>query len=45
MKCKFYSEEIGKCLFDRPPDDCPFINKETYDCFEPIKKIKRNSKI
>lgn len=28
MKCKFYSDEIGKCLFDGPPDDCPFENNE-----------------
>ena len=36
MKCKFYSEEIGKCLFDGPPDDCPFEdNKDSCDCFEP----------
>ena len=41
MKCKFYSEEICKCLFDGPPDDCPFDNKETCNCFEPIEdKIK-----
>lgn len=24
MKCKFYSEETGKCLFDEAPDDCIF---------------------
>lgn len=35
-KCKFYSEEIGKCLFDGPPDDCPFENNENNcACFEP----------
>ncbi len=44
MNCKFYSEEIGKCLFDGPPDDCPFDNKETYNCFEPIKENKKESK-
>lgn len=36
MKCKFYSDEIGKCLFDGPPDDCPFENDEdNCACFEP----------
>ena len=41
MKCKFYSEEIGKCLFDWPPDDCPFDdNKNNCTCFEPIKENK-----
>lgn len=36
MKCKFYSDEIGKCLFDGPPDDCPFENNEdNCACFEP----------
>lgn len=36
MKCKFYSEEIGQCLFDGPPDDCPFEDKEEKcDCFKP----------
>lgn len=35
MKCKFYSDEIGKCLFDGPPDDCPFENDEdNCACFE-----------
>ena len=24
MKCKFYSEEIDRCLFDGLPDVCPF---------------------
>lgn len=32
-KCKFYSEEIGKCLFDGPPDDC---DEDNCTCFEPI---------
>ena len=41
MKCKFYSEEIGKCLFDGPPDDCPFENNENNcACFRPIKESK-----
>lgn len=36
MKCKFYSEEIGKRLFDGPPDVCPFEdNKDSCGCFEP----------
>lgn len=36
MKCKFYSEEIDKCLFDGPPDVCPFEdNKDSCGCFEP----------
>lgn len=36
MKCKFYSNEIGECLFDGPPDDCPFENNEdNCACFEP----------
>ena len=35
-KCKFYSEEIGKCLFDGTPDDCLFENNEdNCTCFEP----------
>ena len=35
MKCKFYSEEIGKCLFDGPPDDCPFEdNENNCACFK-----------
>ena len=34
MKCKFYSEEIDKCLFDGPPDVCPFEdNKDDCGCF------------
>ena len=45
MNCKFYSEEIGKCLFDGPPDDCPFENNEdNCTCFEPIKENKKESK-
>lgn len=28
MKCKFYSEEIGRCLFDGAPDYCSFENNE-----------------
>ena len=45
MKCKFYSIEIGKCLFDGPPDDCPFDdNKNNCTCFEPIKENKKESK-
>lgn len=42
MKCKFYSEEIGKCLFDGPPDDCPFENNEdNCTCFESIEDKKK----
>ena len=41
MKCKFYSEEIGKCLFDGPPDDC---NEDNCTCFEPIKENKNEFK-
>lgn len=38
MKCKFYSEEIGKCLFDEAPDDCIFC------CyFRPIEYEKESS--
>lgn len=45
MKCKFYSDEIGKCLFDGPPDDCPFENDEdNCACFEPIKENKNMKK-
>ena len=45
MKCKFYSEEIGKCLFDGPPDDCPFEdNENNCTCFEPIKGSKNMKK-
>lgn len=40
-KCKFYSEEIGKCLFDGPPDDC---NEDNCTCFEPIKENKNIKK-
>lgn len=41
MKCKFYSDEIGKCLFDGPPDDCPFEdNENNCACFRPIKESK-----
>ena len=43
---KFYSEEIGKCLFDGPPDDCSFDdNENNCTCFEPIKENKKESKI
>ena len=36
MNCKFYSEEIDSCLFDGPPDVCPFEdNKDSCGCFEP----------
>ena len=36
MKCKFYSEEIGKCLFDGPPDDCPYQDDPSEcNCFKP----------
>lgn len=43
MKCKFYSEEIGKCLFDGPPNDCPFDNKEEdCACFRPIEYEKES---
>lgn len=38
MKCKFYSEEIGKCLFDEAPDDCIFC-----DYFRPIEYEKESS--
>lgn len=42
-KCKFYSEEIGKCLFDGPPDDCPFENNEdNCTCFKPIEDKKES---
>lgn len=34
-KCKFYSEEIGKCLFDGSPDDC---NENNCTCFEPYEE-------
>ena len=45
MKCKFYSEEIGKCLFDGPPDDCSFDdNENNCTCFEPIKENKKEYK-
>lgn len=45
MKCKFYSEEIGKCLFDGPPDDCHFEdNENNCTCFEPIKGSKNMKK-
>lgn len=45
MRCKFYSEEIGKCLFDGPPDDCPFDNKEEeWACFKPIEENKKEFK-
>ena len=38
MKCKCYSEEIGKCLFDEAPDDCIFC------CyFRPIEYEKESS--
>jgi len=42
MRCKFYSEEIGKCLFDGPSDDCPFDNKdEECACFRESKDIMK----
>lgn len=45
MRCKFYSEEIEKCLFDGPPDDCPFDNKEEECvCFRPIEENKKEFK-
>lgn len=45
MRCKFYSEEIGQCLFDGPPDDCPFDNKEEECvCFRSIEENKKESK-
>ena len=45
MKCKFYSEEIGQCLFDGPPDDCPFEDKEEKcACFKP-KMIESGSAV
>ena len=40
MNCKFYSEEIGKCLFDGSPDDC---NENNCTCFEPIEYEKESS--
>ena len=44
-KCKFYSEEIGKCLFDGPPDDCPYQDDHSKcNCFKPIKENKKESK-
>lgn len=45
LKCKFYSEEVGKCLFDGPPDECPFGNKEEEcACFRPIEENKEEFK-
>ena len=45
MNCKFYSEEICKCLFDGPPDDCTFENNEdNCTCFKPIKENNNGSK-
>lgn len=42
-KCKFYSEEIDKCLFDGPPDVCPFENNESNcACFIPIEYEKKS---
>lgn len=38
MRCKFYSEEIGKCLFDEAPDDCIFCGY-----FRPIEYEKESS--
>lgn len=38
LKCKFYSEEIGKCLFDEAPDDCIFCGY-----FKPIEYEKESS--
>lgn len=44
-KCKFYSDEIGRCLFDGPPDDCPFEDKEEKcACFKP-KMIESGSAV
>lgn len=43
MNCKFYSEEICKCLFDGPPDNCTFINKEECTCFRPMEYEKESS--
>ena len=43
MNCKFYSEEICKCLFDGPPDNCTFINKEECICFRPMEYEKESS--
>ncbi len=37
MKCKFYSEEVGKCLFDEAPDDCIFCGY-----FRPIEYEKES---
>ena len=45
LKCKFYSKEIGKCLFDGPPDDCPYQDDYSKcNCFKPIKESKKESK-
>lgn len=45
MKSKFYSEEIGKCLFDGPLDDCPYQDDHSKcNCFKPIKENKKESK-
>ena len=45
MKCKFYSEKIDKCLFDGPPDDCPYQDDHSKcNCFKPIKENKKESK-
>ncbi len=45
MKCKCYSEEIDKCLFDGPPDDCPYQDDHSKcNCFKPIKENKKESK-
>lgn len=36
MKCKFYSEEIDKCVFDRVPVDCSYKdNPSECNYFEP----------
>ena len=44
MKCKFYSEEIGKCLFDGPPDDCPFGDHlDSCSCFRSVEYEKEPS--
>lgn len=37
MKCKFYSDEIGKCLFDGSLTDCPYQDDYSKcNCFEPL---------
>lgn len=38
-KCKFYQEEIDKCVFDGPSDDCPYKDDlSKCNCFEQYKE-------